>query len=591
MNESLSIPTSGTASQTEVSCQRWLDAFARGEFGEEEFRAELTKLRRTLPHMPRNVVAFLNQRDQRCQLPDPVDNPSRSMSIVPASGITARAPALKTEIGRVLKNRYVLESRLGAGVLGAVFKATDRLRRGQANAHVAIKILHDDASRRPEMLWNLRREFHRAQSLCHENIIKVYELDQSEGAAHYTMEFIEGRLLCNVIKLWTPRHVPRPDAWAIIGGLSAGLTHAHSRNVVHGSLKTRNIMILRGGGVRILDYGISSIAGDQSAVESPLRDIGEDAYASCEVLDGQPADPRADLYTLACISYELLAGTHPFQRQRADRARDLGRKPARLPGLTRPQWRALARGLSWDREDRSLSIDEWFNQLNTMPAQAGGLLPGSLTVVRSRAENKAVAPWIGAFIVGVLAVFSILSSLHRGSSAINTVSNSSSEVSVQTQSDSSPVDSNQTRAPAPVPEPVAIAAPFRPRTVAPVPTLSPSPRPVHASSEIILPSRYSVQPRQHFAEIRILRAPGSASNSFSWWTEAGSAKSGTDFVPQAPVTEFFAKGVRAESLFVKVLPNDARNNSTLFYVVVAGPSGGNSAPATARVAVVLPKAH
>jgi len=348
-------------------------------------------------------------------------------------------------------------------------------------------------------------------------------------------------------------------------------------------------MILRGGGVRILDFGTSSIADQRSAVESSLRDISEDAYASCEVLGGQPADPRADLYTLACISYELLAGTHPFQRQRADQARDLARKPVRPPGLTRPQWQMLARGLSWDREDRSLSIGEWYNQLNTVPAQTG--LHGCLTVVHSRTENKVVAPWIGACIVGVLAVFSILSSLHRGSSDINTSSSSSPEVSAQSQSDSIPADSKNT-APAAVPEPVANAAPPRPRTAAPAPTLSPSPRLVHASSEIIVPSRYSVQPRQRFAEIRILRAPGAAGNvSFSWWTEAGSAKSGTDFVPQAPVTEFLAKELRAKSLFVKVLPNDSRGNSTLFYVVVTGPRDGNSAPATVRAAVVLPKAH
>src|ERR1700722_17225240 len=110
------------------------------------------------------------------------------------------SPRLSTspgaETGRVLRDRYVLENRLGRGGMGTVFKALDRYRGDlpESNRHVAIKFLHEKVDGRAQTLSNLRREFYCAQALSHPNIVKVYELDLDDDAAFFTMEFLEGEL-------------------------------------------------------------------------------------------------------------------------------------------------------------------------------------------------------------------------------------------------------------------------------------------------------------------------------------------------------------------------------------------------------------
>ena len=155
----------------------------------------------------------------------------------------------------MLRDRYVLEKRLGSGGMGTVFKALDRYRADlpPANQYVAIKILHEKSDNREELLANLRREFYCTQRLSHRNIVKVYELDRDGELDFFTMELLEGDLLSSVTERLQPLPMARPYAWAIIREIGAGLAHAHARNVVHGDLKPHNIMITQSGEVRILD--------------------------------------------------------------------------------------------------------------------------------------------------------------------------------------------------------------------------------------------------------------------------------------------------------------------------------------------------
>src|SRR5450759_1533779 len=273
----------------------------------------------------------------------------------------ARATPLKTEqvrkedrsassipeIGRVLRNRDVLESRLGSGGMGTVIKAMDRYRCDltENNRHVAIKFLHGETDSRPEVLSNLRREFFCAQALSHRSIVKVYELDLDDDVAFFTMELLQGELLSSMLERSPPISISRSYAWEIIREIGDGLAHAHARNVVHGDLKPQNIMITNSGDLRILDFGAARAPAHQRSSTDGARKISfTPAYACCELLEGQAADPRDDLYALACVSYELLAGEHPFQGRRSTEARDLGLMARWPPGLTRQQWQALAMG-------------------------------------------------------------------------------------------------------------------------------------------------------------------------------------------------------------------------------------------------------
>src|ERR1700722_2571819 len=355
----------------------------------------------------------------------------------PARGRVSRTPAwvafdassgAAINTGCVLKDRYLIESRLGE----AVFKATDRFQRDAAKRCIAIKVVQETGAGGSRRSWRLRRGFHRAQSLCHETIVKVYELDQIGNVTFLTMEFVEGRLLSEVIKLYAPRHMPLPDAWRIIKSLSAGLEYLHSRSVVHGDLNPENVMLSRAGDIRMLDFGASrTCEGCRSRMDASQGGGAAKcapAYSGWEVLDGRPADPRDDVYSLSCMAYELLTGAHPFRRRQADRARDR-RPPLERPlGLNRRQWLTLRAGLSWDRDCRPPSAGEWFAGLEPAAAPTNRVGTGPLLIVGHTREHRPLSRWIVVPLIGLFVAVSILSSIHDRPPAVDSRADDSSAV-------------------------------------------------------------------------------------------------------------------------------------------------------------------
>ena len=630
----ISTRTDDTASQVDLIWQRHLDGVACGECSVDDFVAKLLRLSRTEAGLAWNVVALLDQRFRRGEVPvdlyrrieskivhceagarrsgttaefdtsalgsgttiefdlDPPFKVTTERFSLPVGGVpSASAPFMSApmrapdrwespaaEIGRVLRNRYVLEARLGRGGMGTVFKALDRYRCDlpEDKRHVAIKFLHENAAGRPEILSSLRSEFHCAQALSHPNIVKVYELDQDDDAAFFTMEFLEGELLSDVIERLKPQAKPRANAWAIIREVGAGLAHAHARNVAHGDLKPQNIMITGSGEVRILDFGASSALYRLRSNSMALTP----AYACCELLAGAAADPRDDLYALACVSYELLAGRHPFQRRPSTEARALGMVAQRPHGLSRRQWEALAIGLSWDRQNRSISIGDWIAMLDPSPV-------AGRQWVRRAAGLLAV----------VLAAGILWTSFDRPPSEAK-IGNAAA-VPEQASLVSVPSVAN-----API---VAVAAPAAPDK----PDVSPAEIPAQAAQTPPLPRRagtgavlpanrpgsnnisisaghYRIGSRRNFAEIQVRRSPSSdGDTSFVWWTEPASALPDVDYVPQARITQQLPDGSHMASLFVRLLPH-ARIHSAAFYVAIDEPGNGASLGRVSRTKVLLP---
>jgi serine/threonine protein kinase len=498
------------------------------------------------------------------------------------------------EIGRVLRDRYVIEKRLGSGGRGTVFKALDRFRSilPPAQRYVAIKILHAVPHGRDAMIDSLQRELYCAQMLSHANIVKVFELDRDGDIDFFTMELLEGELLSSVMARFTERPMHRPHAWAIIRQIASGMEHAHSRDVVHADLKPQNIMITDSGEVRILDFGSSSISSEQA---SSGREHGSrsatPAYASCEILEGRAADRRDDLYSLACISYELLTGTHPFLRRRANEARDLGITATRASGLSRRQWQALAKGLSSHRAGRSISVSDWFKKLNPVSKEdqrlpsSKDLLPAfpsapHASSLRFSAVLTLLAVTVAAWILFVRFAPGGRVSGEAVSSAANVSqvegSHAGIEPSIPDSSTTSPIssapvtqspvlgkvrsDSSRARLLAEINHPIAVSA-----------------------------SDYAVRPGERFAEIRVHRSPGLRGDvPFVWWTEAASAKPGVDYVQQAKVTQSFPSGRSSTSFFVKLLPKASRNRPEVFYVAIGDAAGGPSLGQIVRTAVWLP---
>ena len=510
--------------------------------------------------------------------------------------------------GHVLRDRYMLGARLGSGGMGAVFNAVDRYRCDllEADRQVAIKVLYEKIGSRPEAMSNLRREFYCAQTLSHRNIVKVYELDQEDDVAFFTMELLAGEPLSCVIERMRVLSIPRSYAWAIIRDVGAGLAHAHSRNVVHADIKPQNIMITTSGEVRILDFGVSSVVTRECWSADRIRKnrfaAVTPAYACCELLDGQQADPRDDLYALACLSYELLAGEHPFQGRTSTEARDLGMVPARPPGLTRRQWQTLGQGLSWSREERSISVRDWLVQLGVGPEPEGRLpCPDDLSTAprRRRVRSLLIVTLFAMLLMGTATLISLNRPLFdRKNSASDPVpriqAKTSGSVDAAPKDDISISANNE-------PPRLTSEEPITPVSLPTVdlePVLQPparpsAPRPMQKNAKLrqisLSTGRYKVRAGQSFAEIRVRRPTGSDADArFIWWTEASSAKPGVDYVSQDRAIRVFSKGERNASLFVKLIPNVSRSRSEIFYVATNNPGNAASPSGVSRVAILLP---
>jgi serine/threonine protein kinase len=519
-------------------------------------------------------------------------------------------PPSPVEIGRVLRDRYVIEKRLGSGGRGTVFKALDRFRSSlpPSQRYVAIKILHGVPHGRDAMIESLQRELYCAQMLSHANIVNVFELDRDGDIDFFTMELLEGELLSSVMARFAARQMHRPHAWAIIRQISSALEHAHSRDVVHADLKPQNIMITDSGEVRLLDFGSSSIFSKQASGREHGSRSATAAYSSCEILAGRAADRRDDLYSLACISYELLTGTHPFLRRRANEARDLGIVATRPWGLSRRQWQTLAKGLSSHRAGRSISVSDWFKRLDPQSKEVQRL-PSSKDLLPTPPSTPSASSLRTSAVLTLLAVTVATGILFARLAPGGRVSGegvSSLASAGRIEGSLAGIEPNirdsitEPSIRASITEPSILGSitgsPFSPASVtqSPVGKVGSDSSRTRLLSEMNHPiavsaSDYEVRPGERFAEIRVHRSPGLRGDvPLVWWTEAASAKPGVDYVQQTKVTQSFPRGKRSTSFFVKLLPRASRNRPEVFYVAIGDATRGPSLGKIVHAAVWLP---
>lgn len=274
--------------------------------------------------------------------------------------------------GSIVKDRFVLEEELGRGGMGVVFKARD-LRKEEAqdrNPFVAIKLLNDEFRRHPESLKALQRESRKAQHLAHANVVTVYDFDRDGANVFMVMELLDGQSLDRIIREHEETGLPIERALRLTRDLCRAMAYAHEQGVVHSDFKPANAFLTKAGVVKVFDFGIARAAkrADDVSGSTTLFDPGTlgaltPTYASCEMIEGLEPDPRDDVYAMACVAYELFTGKHPFNRLSAVQARDKQMVAKRPRGLKRHQWKALKRGLSFDREQRTASAMQFLNEL------------------------------------------------------------------------------------------------------------------------------------------------------------------------------------------------------------------------------------
>lgn len=268
-------------------------------------------------------------------------------------GLGRQRPAAPKALapGEVLCDRFILERVLGSGGTAVVFQARDLTSASTApDLRVALKAPRSDRGDRVRAAARLHHEFEQASKLSHPNIVRMFDLHEQDESCFITMELIEGRLLSTILRDWTM--LPRALANKILRSCALALDHAHEHDVVHGDFKPGNVFLTRDEDVKIVDFGASAtLSGGSSRIPA-----GTPAYASPQVLSGETPDRRDDVFSYACVAYELLTGQHPFQHRSSLEARDAGMTPARAWNLSAPQWLALLGALAWDREQRPEEI-------------------------------------------------------------------------------------------------------------------------------------------------------------------------------------------------------------------------------------------
>lgn len=289
---------------------------------------------------------------------------------------------------RVIKDRFVLQDRLGKGGMGQVFRALD-LRKQEAedeDAFVAIKFLGEQFSSHPQALISLQREAKKTQQLAHPNILTVYDFDRDGAHVYMTMELLSGAPLSD----WESINFAEgicPTREKLIEEIAAGLAYAHGKDFVHSDLKPDNIFVTNEGRLKILDFGIARMA--ESASSSDSFDAGQLGaltvrYASLEMLQrSAEPHPSDDIYALGVIAYQLYAGKHPFAGASAQDAWERGLEPEPIPKLPRHRWRAIRSALQLERAHRTQSADDFLRVFTGAQRRRRTLLAGVLVLALS----------------------------------------------------------------------------------------------------------------------------------------------------------------------------------------------------------------
>ena len=278
-----------------------------------------------------------------------------------ASPDCAAADGGPLHAGDVLAGRYEIGEVLGAGGMGVVYVARDI----ELDETIALKVLRAPPGEvDPEALARFRSELRLARRISHPNVVRTHDIGEAGGRRFITMEYVDGSSLAQLVE----RRVTLPPAVALVLGkqLCRALDVVHAQGVIHRDIKPHNVLIARGGEVKLTDFGIAEL--ERGAGESPsdAARLGTLPYMAPEQLLGEPLDARTDLYATAAVLHECLTGEPPYggDRPEAVLARALaGEPPALLVTVPRPLAALLGAALSPDRDRRPASAAAFHDAL------------------------------------------------------------------------------------------------------------------------------------------------------------------------------------------------------------------------------------
>lgn len=302
-----------------------------------------------------------------------------------------------------LNQKYEVRGTLGAGAMGTVYDAVDRV----IERRVAIKVVNRPKEDDPDAVEahaRFRREAQAAGRLSHPNIVGVYDYGENETQAWIVMELVEGGSLKG--RLDKNERFAVPEIVRIMGEVCAALNYSHQRGVVHRDIKPGNIMMTTDGQVKIADFGIARLENSSMTQVGTL--IGTPSYMAPEQFRGEPVDLRADIWAAGVMLYQLLTGEKPFEGGFSavmHKALHTEPPPPSQLSVTTPRGfdAVIARALAKRPEDRYRSAAEFGEAIrNAVNAPAAAPEPAGLpglpglnddaTMVSARPAGGAGAP-------------------------------------------------------------------------------------------------------------------------------------------------------------------------------------------------------
>ncbi|MEE8345144.1 MAG: protein kinase [Woeseiaceae bacterium] len=281
--------------------------------------------------------------------------------------------AEQIQVGSVLRDRFLLQEQVLGGGTGIVYKALDQrlADAGEADTHVAIKVLPSELSRNDNALRALQQEVAKGRCLAHPNIVRFIDLDREGEMNFIVMEWLEGKSLTSILEESDSKKIDLETTLDIIKQVSLALDYAHQRGVVHGDINPGNVRITPAGEVKLFDFGVARILQKEQDAQPDFdpRELGSKSpeYSSMQVLTGEDPVPADDVFSLACLMYRLIAGYRVFGPRSAAEAASEGMEPQQPPGLSDSQWLALKKALAYSRVPRFSSPAEFLAAFGKLP--------------------------------------------------------------------------------------------------------------------------------------------------------------------------------------------------------------------------------
>lgn len=281
----------------------------------------------------------------------------QSRATVLAQTARAKTNTLHTESPAPTKERFHLETLLGAGGMCEVYAALDlrRVEWGDTNPRVAIKRLLPELNDHAQARLALAQEFFTLRHLAHPGVVRVFDLHQEPFGICFSMELLQSSTAQEILSTNTAGM-----GLAAIGSarkLFTALRFLHSHGVVHGDIKPSNVFIIPEGRIALIDFNVACVTAKPGSACSPVTQGLRESlhlpsysllYAGPERLLGGYPSLADDIFAACCTAYEMATGTHPFKRLSALEAQEKSLSPEKPACFSNRQWAVVRKGLSFD---------------------------------------------------------------------------------------------------------------------------------------------------------------------------------------------------------------------------------------------------